>query len=85
MNPVMSALQIFQLPSPRGRKKGTMTPDIAASMLAEESLTMFREGLKLCRNQTMIVAIRITEKALVRKSRAFSHRSWKVVLAPGSL
>ncbi len=38
---------------------------------------------KLCRNQTTIVAMKITVNALCRKSFAFSHRSCPTFFAPG--
>ena len=73
-----------QSPRPRGLNSGTRTPATAAIILSEESSTMFMWKLKLCRNHTRMVAIRITLKALVRKSFAFSHISRRTFFAPGS-
>ena len=78
MKPEIKDVTIRQSPRPIGLNSGTSTPATAAIMLWDESSTRLNLRSKLCRNQTTIVAIRITENALCRKSFAFSHISWSV-------
>ena len=72
-----------QSPRPTGAMSGASSPAAAARMLSWESVTRFRLKLKLFRNQTTIVAIRITEKARRRKSLDFSHSSRATFLGLG--
>ena len=85
MSPLISDVHIRQSPSPRGLKTGTITLEIAASMLSFESVTMLKCMSKLCKNHISIVAISITVNAFCKKSFAFSQRSWHTFLAPGIL
>ena len=85
MNPEMSEVHMRQSPNPAGRIKGTNTPAIMDNMLCYESVTKLSPASKLLRNHTTIVAMRITENALCRKSFAFSHSSWNTFLALGIL
>ena len=57
----------------------------AAIMLWDESSTRSNLRSKLCRNQMMTDAQKITVNALTMKSLAFSKRSIRVVLNPGIL
>ena len=82
--PVTSAVDACQVPKPRGEKTGAMSPPSTASMLWEASETTSKRTSKVWRNQTIIVATKITENALVRKSLAFSQARRQVVLALGS-
>ena len=75
MKPLISEVTIRQSPSPTGAMIGARSPATAASMLSWELSTRFSRKSKLDRNQTMMVAIRITEKARCRKSLDFSHSS----------
>ena len=54
-----------------------------ASRLASAEAATFRRVSKVCKNQMMIVAKKITVKARSRKSRAFSHSSSPTLLAEG--
>ena len=83
MNPLIREVTILQSPRPSGLKSGAITPAITARMLVCESSTMCRPKSKWLRNQTTIVAMRITENALCRKSLDFSHRSRATFLGLG--
>ena len=85
MKPLTREVTMRQSPSPAGLKMGTSTPEMAARMLSCEFSTRFRLKLKCCRNQTTIVATRMTEKALCRKSLDFSQSSRSTFLGLGSL
>ena len=63
INPLINEVTIRQSPKPKGLKIGTKKPEIHANMLEEESSTKLNCKSKLCKNQTKIVAIKITEKA----------------------
>jgi hypothetical protein len=84
MKPEISDVQTLQSPRPIGAMIGDMAPAMAASMLSCWSATMFMLKLKLWRNQMMMVAIRMTEQALCRKSFALSQSSRSTFLAPGN-
>ena len=75
MKPLIREVMIRQSPSPSGTNRGTSNPEIAAKMLSCEFDAGFRRKSKLCRNHTIMVAIRMTEKALCKKSFAFSQSS----------
>ena len=83
INPVISAVEIFQFPKPSGRNTGAMIPATTARILSLESATTFMCKLNVCRNQMIIVAKKITVNALCKKSFAFSHRSCPTFFAPG--
>lgn len=59
MKPLMRAVQILQSDRPSGANRGEIQLANMARMLSRESCTMFRWVLKLCKNQMIIVAIRI--------------------------
>ena len=71
INPVISAVEIFQFPKPSGRNTGAMIPATTARILSLESATTFMCKLNVCRNQMIIVAKKITVNALCKKSFAF--------------
>ena len=73
-NPVIRAVAIRQSPSPIGFINGAISPEIIARMLSFESVTIFKCRLKVCKNQMTKVAMKITVKALCRKSFALSQR-----------
>ena len=75
MKPLIRDVQIRQSPKPIGFMIGARTPPIIARILLCESVTILKRRSKLCRNHTIMVAIKMIEKALCRKSLAFSHRS----------
>ena len=54
-----------------------------ARRLSALSVTTLSFASKVCKNQMMIVAKKITVKARSRKSRAFSHSSSPTLLAEG--
>ena len=83
INPLISDVTIRQSPNPNGARTGAIKPAAIAIRLSEESATRFRCRSKLCRNQTTIVAIRMTLNALLKKSYAFSHKSCATFLIPG--
>ena len=64
IKPLTREVTIRQSPRPTGLNSGTRKPEMVARMLFCESYTRFSRKSKLCRNQTTIVAIRITENAL---------------------
>ena len=67
-----------------GMKIGEISPAIIAKILSFESLTTDNVRLKVCRNQMMMVARKITVNALCKKSFALSQRSCATFLSPGS-
>ena len=73
INPVMRAVEIFQLPNPSGTKSGASRLPTSARILSFESVTIFRCASKLCKNQIMIVARKMIVNARVRKSFALSQ------------
>ena len=83
INPAMSDVEILQSPKPKGLKIGAINPATMASILSCELETKSNLRLKLCKNQMTIEAIKIIPNALCKKSLAFSHNNWKVVLALG--
>ena len=85
MNPEIRAVQILQSPRPRGAMMGAIQPATMARMLSFSSVTMEKLVSKVLRSHIITVATRITEKALWRKSFAFSQRSWNTFLALGIL
>ena len=84
-NPAISAVTICQLPNPKSEKTGAIFPAITAKMLSFEFETMLSQKSKVCKNQTMIEAIKITVKALCKKSFALSQSKRTTFLAPGIL
>ena len=83
VNPVISAVATRQSLKPSGRNSGASSRPMMASRLSALSCTGFRWLSKLCRNQMMTVARKITVKAFCRKSRAFSHISISTLRAEG--
>ena len=83
MNPLTREVTIRQSPRPAGLNSGTRKPEITARILSLEFVTRFSSKSKLCRNQTTMVATRITENALCRKSFAFSQRSCRTLRGLG--
>ena len=63
IKPVINAVDILQSPNPSGAKTGAITPAIPARILSLDSVTIFRCGLNVVRNQTIIVARNITVNA----------------------
>ena len=55
---------------------GAIRPAMTERMEPWESDTMLKWKSKWLRNHTAMVAMRMTEKARWRKSRAFSQSSW---------
>ena len=85
INPLIRAVTIRQSPSPTGLNIGARMPAMAASIESCASATILKLKLKLCRNHTTIVAMRITENALCRKSLDLSQIRCPTFLADGSL
>ena len=81
--PEISDVAQRQSAKPSGTKIGSIQRPISASRLPTLSETTFRRVSKLCRNQMMIVARKITVNARCKKSLAFSHRSSTTLLKPG--
>ena len=81
--PVSSAVELIQLPKPRGAKTGAMNRPMPASMLSLLSLTIIRRVSKLCRTQMTMDAMKMIVNALTRKSFAFSHMWMTTDLALG--
>ena len=73
VKPVINAVDILQSPKPRGVNKGDINPPIDANKLNLESLTTFNFESKVCKNQIIIVAIKIIVNAFVIKSFALLH------------
>ena len=82
-NPAMRAVEIRQSPKPSGAKSGAISPAAPASMLVCGSATTFRWRSKVWRNQTTIVARKMTVKARWRKSLALSQSRCPTFFAPG--
>ena len=83
IKPEIRAVQILQSPNPNGMKRGAIHPAIIARILFCESDTILNCKSKLCKNQMMIVAMKITVKALCRKSFALSQSRWTTFFTPG--
>ena len=83
VKPVISAVETRQSPRPRGLKMGAISPPMSASRLSAESDTTFRRVSKVWRNQMSTVATKITVKALVTKSLAFSPISCNTLRGVG--
>lgn len=81
--PEIREVQILQSFKPIGFIRGAKRPEIFARILSEEFSTKERCKSKLCKNQISIVAIKITVKALSKKSFAFSHKSWATFFGLG--
>ena len=62
-----------------------MRPPAIASILSLESVTMLKCRSKDWRNQIIMVATKITVKALVIKSFALSQMSMPTLFIPGNL
>ena len=84
MKPEMSAVAQRQSAKPRGARTGAMKRPMSASRLCVLSETTFRRVSKLCKNQMMMVARKMTVKARCKKSLAFSHSSSATLLSPGT-
>ena len=85
MKPEINAVDILQSAKPSGLNNGVKAPAAIARILSEESATIFKDRSKVSRNQIIIVAMKMTEKALCRKSFALSHISINTDLADGIL
>ena len=83
MIPVISAVENLQSSNPSGLNIGEILPAISAKRLSLESFTRLKCRSKLCRNQIIMVARKITVNAFCRKSFAFSHNNWPTFLALG--
>ena len=83
VKPDTSAVTIRQSPKPSGAKMGDTSRPSAARMLSALFSTTFSRVSKVCMNQMMTVAIKITVNARVRKSFAFSHISRTTDFAEG--
>ena len=84
VKPETRAVTIRQSPKPRGANRGATRRPRAARMLPVLSATTFSFRSKVWRNQIMTVAMKMTVKARVRKSFAFSHISRITLLGEGS-
>ena len=84
LNPVSNAVEARQSPKPSGAKMGAIQRPIPANMLSSPAETGFKRTSKLCKNQMMMVATKITVKARVKKSFALSHSSMPTLLGLGS-
>ena len=86
MNPLTREVTIRQSPRPAGLNSGTRKPEITARILSLEFVTRFSSKSKLCRNQTTMVATRITENALCRGTRLqWSQPGLRRMLSAGNL
>ena len=83
IKPEIRAVAARQSPKPSGAKMGAMSRPTAASRLSVLSATTFSRASKVCRNQMMHTAKKITVKALWRKSFAFSQQSCHTLLREG--
>ena len=75
VKPVMRAVEIRQSPNPNGEKMGAIQLPTMASRLSAESVTRLSRVSKVWRNHMITEARKITVKALVAKSLAFSPMS----------
>ena len=64
VKPVIRAVDNLQSPKPSGAKIGAIHPPTRASMLSWESATTLRWISKVCRNQMMMVATKMTEMCI---------------------
>ena len=83
IKPVIRAVDTRQSAKPSGANSGAIPLASHARMLCCGSAVRLSRRSKLCRNQMMMVATKITVKARWRKSRAFSQSSWTTFLRPG--
>ena len=60
-----------QSPNPNGLKIGVIYPARMARILSLDSATILNLKSKVCKNQIMIVATKMTVKARCKKSLAF--------------
>lgn len=67
IKPVINAVDILQSLMPKGLNIGTMKFPRVARMLSAESVTRFNLVSKFCKNQIMIVAVKIIVNAFVMK------------------
>ena len=83
IKPEISAVENRQSPKPRGLNNTATACPMPASRLSVESATGFSRRSKLSRNQMTTVAMKMTENARSKKSRAFSHRSSATLCGEG--
>ena len=81
--PAISAVAMRQSPRPSGAKTGAIQPDTMASMLCSGLSARAKVGLKLCRNQTAMVAMKMMLKARLKKSLVLSQMRRPTLLALG--
>ena len=83
MKPEIREVAQRQSAKPSGANTGAIHRPMRAKRLSALSATTFSLISKLCRNQMMIVARKITVKALCKKSLAFSHSRSATLLRLG--
>ena len=83
VKPEISAVATRQSLKPRGLNIPEINCPTRARRLSALSVTTLSFVSKVCRNQIIMVARKITVKARSRKSRAFSHSSRPTLLAEG--
>ena len=81
--PEMSEVTTRQSPNPSGRNAGVMARPIRASRLSALSTATLRRVSNVLRNQMMTVAAKMTVKARLRKSFAFSQSSMRTLRGDG--
>ena len=75
VKPVTNAVEARQSAKPNGPNMGATHSPNCASRLPELSATTFKRLSKVCKNHIIMVAKKITVKALVKKSFALSHNN----------
>lgn len=85
VKPATREVAVFQSENPRGANMGDINFPAAASKLKELSCVRLKFLSKFSRNQIITVAMKITEKALCKKSRALSRIRSITLLNDGNL
>ncbi len=83
IKPAARAVTIRQSLRSIGAKTGAIKPARMLNMLSFEFETILNLKSKVCKNQTIREAKKITVNARLKKSFAFSHKSIKTFLASG--
>lgn len=83
--PDIKDVTILQSPKPNGKNIGVKNRLICASRLLDGSFVIFSFMVKVCKNQIIIDAMKIIEKAFSVNSFAFVYTRCKVLFSEGNL
>ena len=83
INPLKKAVDIRQSFKPSGWNIGSKASPMAANKLRSEVAATFNRLSKVCKNQMIMVAIKIMVKALVIKPLALAKTNWAMLRGVG--